>query len=90
MDNVLTEPVTAVRNTGVIFDHFMSMGEQITTICKAAHFHLRIIGRIRKFITFTACEKLIHAFVTSRLECGNATLYGLPNYQNNRLQRMLI
>ena len=37
---------------------------------------------------FDACEKLIHAFITSRLNCGNATLYGLPDYQNNKLQRM--
>ena len=88
IDSVLIEPATAVRNIGVMFDNIMTMGEQVTTICKAAHFHLRNIGRIRKCITYEACEKLIHAFVTSRLDCGNATLYGLPDYQNYRLQRM--
>ena len=89
IDNVVIEPATSVRNIGVIFDNIMSMGEQVTAICKSTHYHLRNIGRIRKSISYDACEKLIHALVTSRLDCGNATLYGLPDYQIYRLQRML-
>jgi hypothetical protein len=87
-DDVKIEPASSARNIGVMFDTKMTMGEQVTTICKSAHYHLRNIGRIRKARSFEACKKLIHAFVTSRLDCGNATLYGLPNYQNYRLQRM--
>ena len=89
IDNVKIVPAKSVRNIGIMFDNQMTMGAQVTSVCKAAHFHLRNIGRIRKSITYDACEKLIHAFVTSRLDCGNATLYGLPEYQNSRLQRML-
>ncbi len=88
IDDVKIVPASSVRNIGVMFDTKMTMGEQVTAICKSAHYHLRNIGRIRKSISFEACEKLIHAFVTSRLDCGNATLYGLPIYQNYRLQRM--
>ena len=87
-DNLEIKPSVAVRNIGVIFDNTMSMTNQVTSICKAAHFHLRNIGRIRKLITYDACEKLIHAFVSSRLDCGNATLYGLPDKQYKKLQRM--
>lgn len=36
-----------------------------------------------------ACEKLIHALLTSRLDCGNALLFGLPQTQMKRLQRVL-
>ena len=32
---------------------------------------------------------LLHAFVTSRLDCGNAVLFGLPVTQLKRLQRIL-
>ena len=67
----------------------MCMHNQVTSICKAAHYHLRNIGRIRKCITYDACEKLIHALVTSRLDCGNGNLYGLPKFQNSRLQKIL-
>lgn len=89
IDDVIIQPASSVRNIGIIFDNIMSMGEQVTSICKSTHYHLRNIGRIRKCITFEACEKLIHALVTSRLDCGNALLYGLPDYQFYRLQRML-
>ena len=89
VDSVIIEPATSVRNIGVIFDNIMTMKDQVTAVCKSSHFHLRNIGRIRKCITYEACEKLIHAFVTSRLDCCNATLYGLPDIQYNRLQRVL-
>jgi len=88
IDNAIIKPATSVRNIGIIFDNVMSMGEQVTSICKTTHYHLRNIGRIRKCISNEACEKLIHALVTSRLDCGNALLYGLPEYQMSRLQRM--
>ena len=64
------------------------MRDQITALCKTAHFHLRNIGRIRKSITDDACEKLMHAFVTTRLDCGSANLYDLPDNQLNHVQRM--
>ncbi len=89
IDATHIKPATSVRNIGVIFDDAMTMNNQITAICKSAHFHLRNIGRIRKCISYEACEKLVHAFVTSRLDCGNALLYGLPDNQLKRLQRML-
>ena len=89
VDNTTIEPASSVRNIGIIFDNTMLMKDQVTAICRAAHYHLRNIDRIRKSISYEACEKLIHAFVTSRLDCGNACLYGLPDDQLNRLQRML-
>jgi len=89
VDSTVIQPATAVRNIGVMFDNTMAMSEQVTAICRAAHFHLRNIGRIRKCITYEACDKLIHAFVTSRIDCCNSVLYGLPASQLNRLQRMI-
>ena len=89
IDNIEIELSSSVRNIGVIFDNNMTMKDQISAICKSTHYHLFNIGRIRKCITQEACEKLIHALVTSRLDNGNATLSGLPDNQLNRLQRML-
>ena len=80
--------VGTVRNIGVMFDNTMSMKNQVTSLCKAAHFHLRNIGRIRKSITYEACEKLIHALITSRLDYCNATLYRVTDGQHQRLQKM--
>ena len=89
IDNTPIIPASCARNIGVLFDNIMAMDKQVTAICKSAHFHLRNIGRIRKSVTYEATEKLMHAFVTSRLDCCNAILYGLPEMQIKRLQRML-
>ena len=56
--------------------------------CKAANFHLYNISRVRKYPNRDACEKLVHAFVTSKLDYGNALLYGLPEYLMNKLQKI--
>ena len=65
------------------------MKQQINNMCRVAHFHLRNLGAVRKFITQEACEKLVHAFITSRLDYGNSLLSGIPDYQIDRLQRIL-
>ena len=38
-------------------------------------------GRIRKYLNQSAAEHIIHAFVTSRLDNGNALFYGLLQNQ---------
>ena len=63
--------------------------EQISKICKSSHYHLRNIGKIRKYLDESSTETLIHAFVTSKLDYCNALLNGLPKYQINRLQLVL-
>ena len=88
VDNTIVIPASSVRNIGVMFDNMMSMKNQVTSLCKAAHFHLRNIGRIKKSITYEACVTLIHALITSRLDYCNATLYGVIDSQHQRLQKM--
>ena len=75
-----------VRNLGVQFDETMTMESHITTVCKSAIYHLRNIARIRRYPTPGATEQIVHAFVTSRLDVGNAFLYLLPFKQIQRLQ----
>ena len=50
--------------------------------------NLHNICRIRKFLTQEITEKLIHAFVTSRLDYCNSLLYGLPSNLLAKLQRV--
>ena len=66
----------------------MSSVPHVSSLVRSCNFQLRRIGRIRKFLTQDCCEKLIHAFITSRLDNGNCLLYGLPDYQIQRLQRV--
>ena len=58
----------------------------MTAVSRSAIFHLRNISRIRRYMTAAATEQVIHAFVTSRLDVGNALLRGRSLKQIQRLQ----
>ena len=86
--NDIISPVNEVKNLGVIFDKKMKLGSHVNRICQTAYLHLKNISRVRKSLDKQNCETLIHAFVTSRLDCQNAILYGLPDYLLAKLQRV--
>ena len=67
------------RNLGVLFDSNLSMNTHISNACRSAYGYLRAIGRIRKFLSLSDAEKLVHAFITSRLDSCNSLLGGLPS-----------
>ena len=50
--------------------------------------HLYNIGRLRIYLDKQALEQLIHAFVTSKLDYGNALLLGFPASLLKKLQRV--
>ena len=79
----------SARNLGVVFDNESSLDKHISAICKSAFFHLRTIAKIRSYLTEEATIALVHAFITCRLDNGNALLFGLPKYQIQRLQSIL-
>ena len=81
-------PVSQARNLGVIFDSHMSFKSHISHTVRSAQFHMRNIGKIRKYLTRNSTEQIIHSFVTSRLDMGNSLLFGLPQEQLSRFQRI--
>uniref|UniRef100_A0A8K9X6N2 Reverse transcriptase domain-containing protein n=1 Tax=Oncorhynchus mykiss TaxID=8022 RepID=A0A8K9X6N2_ONCMY len=67
-----------VKDLSVTLDPDLSVEEHIKTISRTAFFHLQHcnIAKIRNFLSKNDAEKLIHAFVTSRLDYCNALLSG--------------
>ncbi len=53
---------------------------------KTAFFHLRNIAKLQNTLTVSDAEKLVHAFMTSRLDYCNALLGGCPASSINKLQ----
>ena len=66
----------------------MSMEPHINALVKSCNHQLRSIGRARKYLTYEATEKVIHAFISSRLDSGNSLLCGLPDTLIKKLQRV--
>lgn len=73
-DSKIVPSTEAIRNLGCWFNNNFTMNAQVTKTCKAGFFYLHNICRIRKFLTQEITEKLIHAFVTSRLDYCNSLL----------------
>ena len=74
------------RNIGVTFDNLFLFNDHVASICKSSFYHLRNISYMRKYLSSTTTEILVHAFVSSKLDYCNSLLYGLPNYQVKKLQ----
>ena len=81
-------PSNNVNNLGVVFDSTLKMEDHINATCRTAFYHLRNIARIRPYLTQSIAEKVVHAFVSSRLDYCNSLLYGAPAKLINRLQRV--
>ena len=47
------------------------------------------IRRIRKYLSQETTGTLVHAFITFRIDYCNSPLYGLPNNQLAKIQRVL-
>uniref|UniRef100_A0A8P4G3Q0 Reverse transcriptase domain-containing protein n=1 Tax=Dicentrarchus labrax TaxID=13489 RepID=A0A8P4G3Q0_DICLA len=86
LDGINLASSTTVRNLGVIFDQDLSFNSHIKQTSRTAFFHLRNIRKIRHILSKTDAEKLIHAFVTSRLDYCNSLLSGCPNKSIKTLQ----
>ena len=69
-------PSQQARNLGVIFDEAMSLSPHVNTVVKGAFYHIRNISKIRKYISKSATEILIHSFVSSKLDFCNSVLFG--------------
>uniref|UniRef100_A0A8C6MFG0 Reverse transcriptase domain-containing protein n=1 Tax=Nothobranchius furzeri TaxID=105023 RepID=A0A8C6MFG0_NOTFU len=74
------------RNLGVIFDQDMSFKSQVKQVCRISFFHLRNIAKIRSILSRSDAEKLVHAFITSRLYYCNSLLSGSPQNVVKSLQ----
>jgi len=87
LGNTIVLSSESIRNLGVYFDKKLDMTYHINNICKIAFCQLRKIGEIRKYLNHDTAAKLIHAFVTSRIDYCNSLLCGLPFSKISKLQK---
>jgi hypothetical protein len=78
--------VNEVKNIGAILDTTLSMKSHVCHVSRGCYAHLRTIAQIRKYLTTEATAKLVHSFVTSRLDNLNSILFGTHGYLLDKLQ----
>ena len=57
-------PSKAVRDLGAVFDTHMTRVPHVNALSQSARYHIRNIGKVRRFFDRGSCEKIVHAFVT--------------------------
>ena len=86
LGNCSVKRAKSVGSLGAHPDAFMNMEKQVSAVCKSAWFYIYQIGKIRSYITEDQASTVIHAHVTSRLDCNNSLLMGLQKKQIRRIQ----
>ena len=88
VNGTLVIPVNSARSLGVVLDRHLTLSSHVNNVCKSASLAIRNIGRIRRYLSQNDTERLVHAFVTSKLDSCNSLIYGLPACQEAKLQRI--
>ena len=68
---------SSARNLGFIFDSDMSFTDQINSLSKSCHFHIRDIRRIRHLLPLSAATTLANSLVSSKLDYCNSLYNGI-------------
>ena len=67
-------------------DSDLNFNSHITTVIRSAYYHLKNISRIQKLMSQQDLEKLVHAFIFSRLDYCNGVVTGLTKKSIRKLQ----
>jgi hypothetical protein len=87
--NVKIKPKSNIRDLGFMLDSNLSMEAQITAACRTSLYYLRAISRQRIFLSKQCAERLVHAFVFSRLYYCPSLLHIINKKLECKVQRVV-
>ena len=82
----VVDPSPVKRDLGFTIATNLTMTSQVAKVCRSAYYHRSRIATIRDSISTTVCKSLIHGLVTSRIDNGNAILFGISDRHLHRLE----
>ena len=88
LSNDIIPVSSSARNLGFIFDSDMSFPDQINSVSKSCHFHIRDIRRIRHLLPLSTATTLANSLVSSKLDYCNSLHSGISQTNLNKLQRI--
>ena len=78
--------MNSAQNLGFIFDSDMSFPDQINSLSKSCHFHIRDIRHIRHLLPLSAATALADSLVSSKLDYCNSLYNGISQAYLNKIQ----
>jgi len=81
--------VSIVRDLGIYLESSLTMTAHISRPVSNCFAAFRQVRSVRMSLPMRVMSSLVTALVLTRLDCGNASLSGLPTCQLNRLQSVL-
>ena len=84
--NCSPNATNSARNLGFIFDSHLTFSDQISSLSKTCHYHIRELRCIRSYLDFKTASTIATSTVHSKLDYCNFLYYNLPKSKTNRLQ----
>ena len=78
----------SVKNLGHTLDCDLTMNAHVSNIARTCYFELRRLASIRRFLTNTATDIVVSAFVLTRIDYCNSLLFGSTHDVTSHLQRI--
>ena len=88
LEGTIIHPVETVRDLGAYFDSEMTMRTHVSKLTRSCFYHLRRLRSIRRNLDRGVTQRLVSAFVLSRLDYCNVLLADLPAATIAPLQRV--
>ena len=88
VSQTVTQPSDRVRDLGVILDSSLSMRQHIAKVASTCFFYFRRLRKIGKVLDRDSQNRLVCAFILTRIDYCNAVFAGLPDSTLAPLQRV--
>jgi len=85
----IVKATDVIRVLGVLFTPDLALEKQVTSVSTKCFFQLRQLRHVRRSLDRDSAATLVHAFVTSRIDYGNAFLANTTKIWTEKLQRVL-
>ena len=74
MDQNFT-PIALARNLGITFDKNKNFRQHISQLCHFCFYHIRDVGRIRRYLPLSVAKTIATSLFSSRLDHCNSLGY---------------
>jgi hypothetical protein len=88
LNGTIIHPADTVRDLGAFFDSEMTMRNHVSRLTRSCFYHLRRLRSIRRNLDRGVTQRLVSAFILSRLDYCNVLLADLPASTIAPLQRV--